>query len=230
MTVPIGAKLVATVAKALQRGGGESTATLCASVSENTSASSVGNRYGSARSVSPEMPAGTSGTASRSRSTADRARWRRVGSPGPAEARIDRETSTKKTTSDLVRADTVSVVVTTGWAAASPSATHAVEDATVSGRPLAPMPGGGRSSSPRAPAAAPREGAWLLGAARSGRRGARRASGGRGSRAPSQYPAPAVPAPAPAPDLPRLPAPNPGLSRMATTTIRRNSSSRLYFG
>ena len=69
-----------------------------------------------------------------------------------------------------------------------------------------------------------------MGAARSGRRGARRASGGRGSRAPSQYPAPAVPAPAPARDLPRLPAPNPGLSRVATTTIRRNSSSRLYFG
>ena len=96
-----------------------------AAVEANARGSSVGKRYGSARSVSPARPAGTCGIAARSSSAASRARSSLVAPSGPDEASIERETSRTKSAWTSVRASRLSSRRSTGCAAASPNAQQA---------------------------------------------------------------------------------------------------------
>ncbi len=102
-------------------GGGSSILTAWSSVCWNTLRSGFGKRFGTTRSVSMAIPAGTSGTASRSASASFFARANRVGDPGARDASIDREVSRTKNTWASVRTRALSVDRSAGCIAARPS-------------------------------------------------------------------------------------------------------------
>ena len=95
-------KLVAVVMK-LDRGGGCSMSSARATVARKASASALGKRCGSVRSVSEATPTGISGSALRSLMAAAFARPRRIVSPSPERASIEREMSITTYASASVR-------------------------------------------------------------------------------------------------------------------------------
>ena len=127
-----GAKVVALTLTSC--GGGRSIPTARSTVASNAAVSAFGSRFGSARSVSVPTPAGTSAIAARRRTAARRARARRLGSPGPAEASIDRDVSRTNIASASVRTFAVLGARSAGCATASPSSTGTATSAAIVAR------------------------------------------------------------------------------------------------